>query len=134
MLFTTYLGFLRNYKPNSPKKFYYVMRNRGNNQVAPTKEMVDQMLSDKKRFEEFGQWETRGVWMCWPEYKKKYLKLLESEQAKNWMRRVAAESLMRDVVLVCFEKDSMHCHRRLLAEEIAKTYPKVNYVGELTNE
>lgn len=132
MLFTTYLGFLRNYN-GLDKRFYYVMRNRGNNQVAPTKEMVDQMLRDKKLFEEFGEWKTRGMSACWPHYQKKYLRLLESEQAQNWMRRVAAESLMRDVVLVCYEKDHVHCHRRLLVQEIDRIYPQVNYVGELTH-
>lgn len=131
-LFTTYLGFLRNY--NSPtKKFMYVMRNRGNNQVAPSKELLDQWLREKKLFKEFGEWETRGIAACWPHYKRKYLKLLESEQAKAWMQKVAKEAQRGDVVLVCYEKDSKHCHRRLLAQEIVRRHPEVEYRGELRN-
>ena len=132
-LFTTYLGFLRKYECafGCPMKFYYVMQNRGNNQVAPSKELLEQWLRDKKLFEGFGTWETQGKHACWPQYKKRYLKLLESEQAIEWMKKVAEESQTGDVVLVCYEKKYTHCHRRLLAREIIRRHPAVEYLGEL---
>lgn len=132
-LFTTYLGFLRNY--NDPaKKFMYVMRNRGNNQVAPSKELLEQFLRDKKLFEEYGEWETRGISASWPQYKKKYLKLLESEQAKAWMKKVAEESRKGDVVLVCYcgPRSGKHCHRFLLARRMQELHD-LEYKGELTD-
>jgi len=131
MLFTTYLANLRYRGLHPTKKFIFVMVDRGNNEVAPTREMVSQMLRDKKLFGE--QWETRGHSACWPAYRKKYLKLLESEEAKAWMKKVAAESQTADIVLVCFEKDHKHCHRRLLAQEIVRSHPEVEYHGELRN-
>ena len=132
MLFTTYLGFLNKIRDRGitvevalenlglkNPKVYYVMRNRGNNEVAPGKEAL-------MFFRKFRDWKS---------YKKWYLKgRLETEEAKEWMKKVAEEAVWRDVVLVCFEKDHIHCHRVLLAHTIAEKFPEVNYVGELRSK
>jgi len=124
MLFTTYLANLREGFPDVEKmlqnrglkepKVYYVMRNRGNNEVAPTEEMLG--LHKKGN---------------WPVYQQQYRERIKSVGAKNWIDRVAEEALWQDVVLVCFEKDHNRCHRTLLAIEIIRKHPEVNYVGEL---
>ena len=138
-IYTTYLGCVnkRCYcNPNNhtvlshlKKNFaiYYVMRNRGNNEVAPSK----QLLTDAKS----------GL-ISWATYKKRYLaqispyakEFLDSWKHENpaieWMERRAQESKIGDILLVCYEKDSAHCHRRLLAEEIVRCF-NVEYRGEL---
>jgi uncharacterized protein YeaO (DUF488 family) len=125
-LFTTYLSALRKVNWNPSKifpnqlrsvKLVYVMRNRGNNEVAPTKEAL-------KRFKSTNDWEG---------YKKWYMtERLETKEAKDWMNRTAEESLFIDIFLVCYEKDPQRCHRTLLALKIKQLHPEVNYVGELS--
>jgi len=123
MLFTTYLANLKgidleNQGLKNPH-VYYVMRNRGNNAVAPRKNLLDLAKSGK---------------LDWDGYRRGYLKDLRcvvNPEPYAWMRRVAEESVWRDVVLVCFEKDHNRCHRTLLALEMERLFPEVNFVGEL---
>ena len=130
MLITSYLGLMtkaRKLNGDSAEealanlglkdpKIYYIMRDRGNNEVAPTKEALAAGVGNRK---------------AWNAYKKAYEKQLETEEAQEWMQRVADESLWQDVVLVCYERSPDRCHRSLLAKEIRR-HPGVNYVGELS--
>jgi len=94
---------------------YYVMRNRGNNEVAPmSKDLIDAAKD----------------W-AWAYYEKRYSEVLATHEAHEWMEKRADEAKLGNILLVCFEKDVAHCHRRLLAEEIAKRFG-VEYRGELT--
>jgi len=137
-LFTTYLAFLKkgvgwfDDKPTyistddrfQKGKFLYVMRNRGNNEVAPNEDML-------RSFKKLAliQGMTKELW---EQYEENYLiQIGLSPAATDWMKRVANQSLKENVVLVCYEKDSEHCHRTLLAREIMRRYPKATYKGEL---
>jgi len=131
-LYTTYLAFLRKADYNPLRVFpddlqetifYYVMRNRGNNEVAPTestlfvyKEMVRRENPD-----------------AWKIYQQNYMHSLNSEKALKWMERVAEKAKRANVILICYEKDANYCHRKLLAEEIARRF-NVKYKGELTEK
>lgn len=135
-LFTTYLGFLN--KKDTPigfidgkpraievdgeiekAEFLFVMRNRGNNEIAPT----ERMLNHYKAFDD------------WLGYEREYLKRLHGqEDAKAWIQKVADKSQGTNIVLVCYEKDASRCHRTLLAKEIARRFPNVDFRGELTKE
>lgn len=135
-LYTTYLGLLnRNdalvgFFDGKPKaievngkiekaEFLYVMRNRGNNAVAPSKELLK--LAMEKKID----------WEC---YKRNYLKELRSifnDEPRLWMENVAEKSRETNIVLVCYEKDAHHCHRTLLAKEIVRRFPFVEFKGEL---
>jgi len=115
-IYTIYLG-------NKPKAqaqklgtcfVYYVMRNRGNNEVAP----ISQDLIDAAKNN------------AWAYYEKRYKELLATPEAHKWMETRAQEAEIGNVLLVCYEKDATHCHRRLLAEEIARRFG-VEYKGEL---
>lgn len=121
-IYTTYLG----KKPKTLAQklgscfIYYVMRNRGNNEVSPTKEtlfVVKEMVK-------------RGEPRAWEIYKSNYFYCL-TEKSVAWMEQRAWEAKIGNVLLVCYEKDSTHCHRRLLAEEISRRF-SVEYKGELT--
>ena len=128
-LWTTYLSFitrnefeiaekLRALKNSHGMIVYYVARKRGNDVVAPSQKL----LADAK-----------AAKIGWQEYKENYLAdLRSSEDAYEWMKKVAKETKNLDVILVCFEKDATHCHRTLLAEEIAITFPDIQIKGEVT--
>ncbi len=101
----------------------YVMRNRGNNEVAPSRVLLENVKS--------GQ-------IDWAEYEKRYLTEITDPSynsgADHWIKSVVTEleNKKMHVILICFEKDATHCHRRLLAEEIKRQYPEVDYRGELS--
>jgi len=125
-LWTTYLAFLRKVDynplrvfPNELKEtiFKYIMRNRGNNEVAPSKELLTSARNGK---------------ISWEEYSEKYTaQIRDSLLAHIWMRKVAEETQRANVVLICFEKDASRCHRTLLANNIVFLYSSVDYRGEL---
>jgi len=115
-IYTTYLG-------NKPKEkaqklgscfVYFVMRNRGNNEVAPMSQDLIDAAKD-------------GAWAY---YEKHYNELLATPEAHKWMEKRAQEARIGNILLVCFEKNPQKCHRRLLAEEIARRFG-VEYKGEL---
>jgi|YelNatPaOPRAMG01_1025707.scaffolds.fasta_scaffold29185_7 uncharacterized protein YeaO (DUF488 family) len=124
-VYTTYLAYLKRFDynplkifPNSLKStlIYYVMRNRGNNEVAPD-ELILIMFKNND--------------LSWESYCRHYEDKLATEEAKAWMQKRAEESRQgHNVILVCYEKDPEQCHRRLLAEAIAARFG-VEYKGEL---
>jgi len=94
------------------------MRKRGNDEVAPPEHLLKLFKQGKK---------------TWPQFEADYLASLQPEinpWAITWMEKRAREARLGNVLLVCFEKDSTHCHRRLLAEEISRRFG-VKYKGEL---
>lgn len=137
-LWTTYLAFLRkaDYNPlkvfpNELKEtlFKYVMRNRGNNEVAPE----DWLKPYLKLRRVYNTNEEKAE--LWKQYKENYLTQIGlSEKARNWMQDIANLAKKANIVLICFEKDGEYCHRTLLANEIARRFPHVDYRGELTEE
>ena len=128
-LWTTYLSFITRNEFEIAEKLralqnshgmivYYVARKRGNDEVAPSQKLLTDAKAGK---------------IGWDEYKQNYLaNLRSSEEAHGWMKDVAQETQNFEVVLVCFEKDATHCHRTLLAEEIATTFPDVELRGEVS--
>ena len=118
-IFTTYLA-------NKPKLraqmdigscfVYFVMRKRGNDEVAPT----ETLLHDAKT----GR-------ITWETYEESYLwRLRNDSAAQKWMEKRAGDAKIGNILLVCFEKDATRCHRRLLAEEIARRFG-AEYKGEV---
>jgi len=118
-IYTTYLA-------NKPKAkaqklgscfVYFVMRNRGNDEVAPTSQKLKELtvLKDWQAYEQRYLLEIRHYW-----------------DARVWMEKRASEAKIGNILLVCYEKDPAHCHRRILAEEIARRFG-VEYKGELLN-
>lgn len=101
----------------------HVMVGRGNDEVAPDPEMLEGYKKLGKIY---------SIEDLWPQYRENYLTQIRlSKEADLWMETAAEESLLHDVLLVCYEKDYLHCHRTLLAEEIVRRHPEVNYVGDL---
>lgn len=118
-LFTTYLSAIKKLDQDIVNRalIYYVMRNRGNNEVAPTKALLFAIKSKN---------------ISWDQYAKDYVNQIQkNRQAVTWIDKIAEQSLFNDVILVCFEKDHTHCHRTLLANQIKFRHPEINYVGDL---
>lgn len=114
-LFTTYLSAVSAF--GQKYTYYYIMRNRGNDEVAPSSGLLQTYKA--------------GL-ITWEEYAKKYTEQIQTDpKAVAWIDKIAEEALLDDVVLVCFEKDQNHCHRSLLALQITFRHPEVNYVGDL---
>jgi len=122
-IYTTYLGYLNKHRDAAQKLgscfVYYVMRDRGNNEVAPAKTILKMAKEAKLDWEEY-EWHYRNF-------------RLMTDEAAVWMRKRAEEARIGNILLVCFEKDHTHCHRRLLAEEISRRFG-VEYKGELRSE
>lgn len=129
-LWTSYLAFWTNnhleifekLKATDPQhgvKPLFVARNRGNNAVAPSADLLYAV--------KHGQTDWNG-------YEQGYLAQLESDAAYEWMEDVLPD--LEDglhVILICFEKDASHCHRRLLAEKMKREFPnEVDYRGEIS--
>jgi len=66
----------------------------------------------------------------WDVYSICYHTEVNNFTSRQWMERRAQEAKIGNILLVCCEKDATHCHRRLLAEEIARRFG-VEYKGEL---
>lgn len=119
MLYTTCLSALKKIKRKI--KSYYVMRNRGNDVVAPDQLDLDQY---------------RGGVLTWEGFKVNYQAKLMQPEAVEWMRRVSVEAVSEDVVLVGEEKDAEHCHRTLLAAMMMNMFSgqmNLRYMGELSD-
>lgn len=130
-LWTSYLAFLKKgvaWKDGKPwaivlnngtvkkAKFVYVMRNRGNNEVAP----YEDILRAAKKGE-----------IGWKEYADNYVNVrLYTRNAVLWMKKIGELAKKQEVVLICLEKDAEHCHRTLLAQNVVK-WSRVEYKGEL---
>ena len=130
-LWTTYLANWANHKEEILKAIEatskrkaallkFVMRNRGNDEVAPTKEM----LTAYKKGE-----------ITWEQYEKRYNNRLLGDLADEWVFDVIQDLKAGiQVLLICYEKDPNHCHRRLLAEWIENYDSNIDYRGEITLE
>lgn len=76
--------------------------------LAPTQEMLDQYKKEK------GSWEN---------YEVQFVALLRDRQIENKLRKDIFEGR---AVLLCSEDKPDHCHRRLVAEYLAKRWPGVS--------
>ena len=132
-LWTTYLAFLRkvnwnpcNVFPDELEEtiFLYVMRNRGNDEVAPSDDWW-------KPFKKLAK--VYPIEELWEHYEDNYLLQIGlSKDAINWMQNTAYTSKRANIVLICYEKNAQYCHRRLLAEELARRFG-ADYRGELNS-
>jgi len=132
-IFTTYLGFLNKHGGAIKVAMklgscfvYYVARKRGNDAVAPTEYTLRTFMALKKTHTT--PKEQEDLWKQCEEAYHNRIRL--DEQSIAWMEHRAQEARIGNILLVCYEKDARHCHRRLLAEEIARRF-SVEYKGEV---
>jgi hypothetical protein len=117
MLYTASVSVLE--KVRGEMKLYYVMGGHGNDVVIPDQSDLDQYRD--------------GI-LTWKGFRVNYLGKLMRPEAEEWMKRVSAEAVGEDVVLVSDEEDVEHCYRVLLAEMMINMFSgqmKLRYMGEL---
>lgn len=134
-LFTSYLGFFNRktlsiqktvdgleeiwidssrFRPFKVERIF-VMRNRDNDIVAPS----DFLLKQYKNGD-----------ITWSEYSHRYLDQIHIASGVRWMKEIGEKAKEYNVVLVCYEKDFVHCHRLLFAHSVVK-WSGCEYGGEL---
>jgi len=117
MLYTASVSVLE--KVRREMKLYYVMEGHGNDVVTPDQSDLDQYRE--------------GI-LTWKGFRVNYLGKLMRPEAEEWMKRVSAEAIGEDVVLVSDEEDVTHCYRVLLADMMINMFSgqmKLRYMGEL---
>ena len=133
-VYTTYLARLKN-DPKMPERIgscfvYHIAIARApkeNRCVAPDWSFLNQYKKDTD-CDNCSAREARDPNTCdpcheeaWIKYEKTYLNKIQSRpEAREWIQKRSADAILGNILLVCYEKDSTHCHRRLLAEEIAR--------------
>jgi len=103
------------------KKFkaYYIMKNCGNDEVAP----------DPGDLQQYKKGE-----LTWQGFRVNYLAKLMRPEAEEWMKRVAREAVSGDVVLVSDEEKGEDYYRVMLAEIMINMFSGqtgLRYGGEL---
>lgn len=101
-----------------------VMRGRGNDELAPSKELLDDFNFFKKQFTKgLGGYED-PYWYAWDksQYEERFRKeILNNPTAMNRLATLAEESRNKDIFLICYEGEDKPCHRKLLLS-IAREY------------
>ena len=98
-----------------------VMHGRGNDELAPSKELLDDFNRHKKQFREDSGYPTafHYAWdVC--DYEKRFREMILSRpMALERLKMLSEASRTKDIFLVCYEGKDKPCHRRLLLK-IAK--------------
>ena len=124
MIYTTYLAKLKN-DPKMPERIgscfvYHIAIARApkeNRCVAPSWKLLNYYKSTSKSLGN----DEKASQILWQNYEEDYLKQIrESSEAQDWIQKRSADAILGNILLICYEKSNEHCHRRLLAEEIAR--------------
>ena len=59
----------------------------------------------------------------WQDFERQYLAYLRTEENATHVRELAHSALHQTTTILCVERDPVHCHRRLLAEECQRLLP-----------
>jgi len=138
----TYLS-LKNKLPKEAETVL-VMRGRGNDELAPSKELLDAFNSWKARFKPGQGYET-AYDFAWAksDYETRFRAQIQgSPKALARLRELAEQSRTRDIFLICYEAYDKPCHRKLLLriaeEEFGAAVDYTPYLppspGRLTSE
>ena len=113
-------------KAKLPKdaKTVLVMRGRGNDELAPSKKLLDDFNLLKKQFTKGLDGYQDPYRYAWDksQYEERFRKeMLNNPTAMNRLATLAEESRNKDIFLICYEGEDKPCHRTLLLR-IAKEY------------
>ncbi len=63
--------------------------------------------------------------LSWEDFEKEYNLHLQNPVIAHCVRVLAGNSMNRDITILCIEEKPDRCHRRLLAEECKRHFPKL---------
>ena len=99
MVNTGYLAKITSYPSN--EEHVLVMRNRGNNELAPSENLLQ-------------QWKNGDI--TWNEYTKRFKSEMENPESQTRLAKIAEQVASgKDVRLICYEGEDKPCHRHILA-------------------
>lgn len=112
----TYLSMKKELPPDA--EAVLVMRGRGNDELAPSKELLDEVNGWKARFEP-GQGYDTPYHFAWAktDFAERFAaKVRDDEEAMARLRELSERAEDHDVFLVCYEGYDKPCHRNLLLQ------------------
>lgn len=98
-------------------KTVLVMRGRGNNELAPSKQLLDEFNHYKQEFKEHPGDYPDAYWYAWDKsnYEKRFTQqILDNPKAMDRLKSLAEEAKDKDIYLICYEGEDKPCHRKLL--------------------
>jgi len=112
----TYLSMKNKLPPDA--EVVLVMRGRGNDELAPSKELLDDVNRWKARFEAGKGYATpyHFAWAKTGFVERFTAKVRNDEKAMRRLRELSERARDYDVYLVCYEGYDKPCHRHLLLE------------------
>ncbi len=105
-------------------KTVLVMRGRGNDELAPSKDLFDDFSRFKQEFKKHQDAHSDAYWYAWDksDYEQRFTKQILSDlRAMARLVSLAEEAKDKDVYLICYEGEDKPCHRKLLLK-IAKEH------------
>jgi uncharacterized protein YeaO (DUF488 family) len=99
-------------------EYVLVMRGRGNDELAPSKELLDEFNSWKARFEPGQGYET-AFHFAWDKcgYEKRFrAQIAGNPAAAARLKALAERAKTHDIFLICYEAYDKPCHRHLLLD------------------
>ncbi len=112
----TYLS-LKNKLP-SGSEVVLIMRGRGNNELAPSKELLDKFNALKKGYSPGSGFES-AIHYAWTksDFAERFsTQIRQDEKAMARLRSLTETARSHDVFLVCYEGYDKPCHRKLLLQ------------------
>jgi len=112
----TYLS-VKKYVPPEAESVL-VMRGRGNDELAPSKELLDDFNAWRGRFAPGQGFETEHAF-AWAQsdYEARFRAQIAADpKAQERLAQLAELSRRKDVFLICYEADDKPCHRKLLLD------------------
>ena len=98
MILTGYLAKIKTYP--SQEEQILVMRNRGNNELAPSEDLLN-------------KWKNGEI--DWEEYTEIFLEEMENPESQSRLLKIAEKVAKgKDVRLICYEGEGEQCHRHIL--------------------
>ena len=99
-----------------------VMRGRGNDELAPSKELLDDFNRYKQEYKEHPEGYSDAYWYAWDKsnYEQRFTEqILGNPKSMDRLKALSEEVSNTDVYLICYEGEDKPCHRKLLLK-IAK--------------
>jgi uncharacterized protein YeaO (DUF488 family) len=97
-------------------EYVLVMRGRGNDELAPSRELLDDFNGWRARYRPGHGHDTEHDF-AWEksDYEKRFRAQIRADpKAQARLRELAERSRTKDVFLICYESEGKPCHRKLL--------------------
>lgn len=109
MISTGYLAKINTYP--SYEEHILVMRNRGNNELAPSKELLR-------------EWKNKDI--NWEEYEEIFLEEMANPKSQTRLTQIAKKVAQgKDIRLICYEGEDRPCHRHILKSMVEEKLKKL---------